>query len=449
MVTQVPDTKYARNGDVRIAYQVLGTGPIDIVHVPPVVSHLEFQWEDPLEARYFRRLASFSRLIMFDKRGTGLSDRVGVGTLEERMDDVRAVMNSAGSERAAIFGNSEGGALSLLFAATYPDRVTALVLYGAYPRLAWAPDYPNGILADGMVEQVLETWGQGALGLLLSNSGASDDPASVAAMARWERLSSSPSDAAAIFRMIMNIDVRHVVPSISVPTLVLYRPADEAHAVGSRYLGEQIPGAKVVELPGDCYFPHLGDQDAITSEVEHFLTGVRPPVDPDRALATVLFTDIVGSTEHAARLGDRRWAQTLDDHDAIVAAELDRHRGRKVNPTGDGILATFDGPARAVLCGQAICRAVRPLGIEVRAGLHTGEVELRGDDIGGIAVHIGARVAALAGPGEVLVSRTVTDLVAGSGIDFVDRGTYVLKGVPGEWTVFAVASSRARTPSSP
>ena len=439
MATDAPETKYARSGDVHIAYQVLGSGPIDLVHVPPVVSNLDFQWEDPLEARYLRRLASFSRLIMFDKRGTGLSDRVGVATLEERMDDVRAVMEAAGSERAAVFGNSEGGALALLFAATYPQRVSALVLYGAYPRLAWAPDYPDGLTdTESLAEQIREEWGRGGTGVLLSHSGAADDPASVAAMSRWERVSASPAGAVSLLRMILQIDVRHLLSTINVPTLVLYRAADMLHAIGSRYLGEHIPGAKTVELPGDCYFPHLGDQDAITGEIEHFLTGVRPLVESDRSLATVLFTDIVGSTEHAARLGDRRWTEALDQHDVIVRQELDRHRGHKVNATGDGMLATFDGPARGVRCAQAICRSVRSLGLEVRAGLHTGEVEIRGQDIGGIAVHIGARVAGLAGPGEVLVSRTVTDLVAGSGIEFADRGEHVLKGVPGQWTLFAV-----------
>jgi class 3 adenylate cyclase/pimeloyl-ACP methyl ester carboxylesterase len=439
MATDAPETKYARSGDVHIAYQVLGSGPIDLVHVPPVVSNLDFQWEDPLEARYFRRLASFSRLIMFDKRGTGLSDRVDVATLEERMDDVRAVMEAAGSKRAALFGNSEGGALALLFAATYPQRVSALVLYGAYPRLSWAPDYPDGMTdGESRAEEIREQWGRGGLGVLLSHSGAADDPASVAAMSRWERVSASPAGAVSLLRTILQIDVRHLLSTITAPTLVLYRPADVVHAIGSRYLGEHIPGAKTVELPGDCYFPHLGDQEAITGEIELFLTGVRPPVESDRALATVLFTDIVGSTEHAARLGDRRWTETLDEHDAIVRQELDRHRGRKVNPTGDGMLATFDGPARGVRCAQAICRSARSLGLEVRAGLHTGEVEMRGPDIGGIAVHIGARVAGLAGPGEVLVSRTVTDLVAGSGIEFAPRGDHVLKGVPGRWAVFAV-----------
>ena len=441
---EVPETRYVKSGDVNIAYQVVGDGPFDLVHVPPFVSNLELQWEDPAERRYFERLASFSRLIMFDKRGTGLSDRVAVATLEERMDDLRAVMDAAGSQRAAIYGGSEGGALSILFAVTYPDRVSALALYGAYPRMTWAPDYPEGIPEDVWTDglrHLEEHWGrglEGGLPLWALAPGRVDDPAFRRAHGRWERLSASPGAAVAIQQMIRELDVRHLLPAIRVPTLVVYRTADMGHAAGSRYLGAHIPGAKVVELQGDEYFPYLGDQDAILDEVEEFLTGVRPLHVPDRSLATVLFTDIVSSTQRAAALGDDEWTRMLDHHDALTAREVERHRGRTVNTTGDGMLATFDGPARAVRCAQAICAGVRTLGLEVRAGLHTGEVELRGDDIGGIAVHIGQRVSALAGPAEVLVSSTVKDLVAGSGITFVDRGFHVLKGVPDEWRLFAV-----------
>jgi class 3 adenylate cyclase len=441
---EVPETRYAKSGDVNIAYQVVGDGPFDLIHVPPFVSNLELQWEDPAERRYFERLASFCRLIMFDKRGTGLSDRVAVATLEERMDDLRAVMDAVGSPRAAVFGGSESGALSILFTTTYPERVSALVLYGAYPRMTWAPDYPDGIpeeLWAGVREHIEEHWGRGqeaGFFLYILTPDRVDDPAWRKAHGRWERLSASPGAAVAICQMVLQIDVRHLLSAIRVPTLVVYRTADFAHAVGSRYLGAHIPGAKVVELPGSDYFPYLGDQDAILDEVEEFLTGVRPVPVPDRALATVLFTDIVSSTERAAALGDDAWTRRLDRHDALVAHEVERHRGREINTTGDGMLATFDGPARAVRCAQAICETVRSLGIEVRAGLHTGEIELRGADIGGIAVHIGQRVSALAGPGEVLVSSTVKDLVAGSGITFTDRGSHVLKGVPDEWRVFAV-----------
>ncbi len=441
---EVPETRYAKSGDVNIAYQVVGDGPFDLVHVPPFVSNLELQWEDPAERRYFERLASFSRLIMFDKRGTGLSDRVGVATLEERMDDLRAVMDAAGSERAAVYGGSEGGALAILFAATYPERVSALVLYGAYARLAWAPDYPDGVPEDAWIDGlplVEKSWGRGtgegpfvnALAPKLAN-----DPVFQKTYGRWERLSASPGAVVAILRMVHDLDVRHLLTAIRVPTLVVHRTADPSHAAGSRYLGAHINGARVVELRGDQYFPYLGDQDAILDEIEEFLTGIRPARVPDRALATVLFTDIVSSTTRAAALGDAEWTRVLDQHDSLAAREVERHRGRRIKTTGDGMLATFDGPARGVRCAQAICEAVRPLGIEVRAGLHTGEIELRGADIGGIAVHIGQRVSALAGSGDVLVSSTVKDLVAGSGITFADRGFHALKGVPDEWRVFAV-----------
>jgi class 3 adenylate cyclase len=443
-VFEVPETRYAKSGDVNIAYQVVGDGPFDLIHVPMFVSNLELQWEDPAERRYYERLASFCRLIIFDKRGTGLSDRVAVATLEERMDDLRAVMDAAGSQRAAVFGSSEGGALSILFTATYPERVSALVLYGAYPRMAWAPDYPDGVPEEIQLltaQHFEENWGRGQEGgipVWALAPDRADDPAWRKAHGRWERLSASPGAAVAMYQMIFQIDVRHLLSAIRVPTLVVYRTADMQHAAGSRYLGAHIPGAKVVELPGNTYWPYLGDQDAILDEIEEFLTGVRPVPEPDRALATVLFTDIVSSTERAAALGDDAWTRTLDRHDELVAHEVERHRGRRINTTGDGMLATFDGPARAVRCAQAIRQAVQPLGIDVRAGLHTGEIELRGADIGGIAVHIGQRVSALAGPGEVLVSSTVKDLVAGSGIAFADRGSHVLKGLADEWRVFAV-----------
>jgi class 3 adenylate cyclase len=428
---------------VNIAYQVLGDGPIDLVHVPPFTSNLELQWQDPDQARYFRRLASFSRLIMFDKRGMGLSDRTGIASLEERMDDVRAVMDAVGCERAAIFGSSEGGAMSLLFAATYPERVTALVLYGAYPRLSAAPDYPEGIpqeVRERVLEELGARWGQGVLlAHPLMNPTRANDPAFVEAQGSWERLSASPGAAVALMRMILDIDVRHLLSAIQVPTLVIYRTADAIHAAGSRYLATHIPGAKSVELPGQDYAPHLGDQDAILDEIEEFVTGVRPAPEPDRLLATVLFTDLVGSTEAVAELGDKRWRQVLERHGEIVTKELGRHRGRLVKTTGDGVLATFDGPARAVRCACAIRDAVRALGIETRAGLHTGEIEVLGEDVGGIAVHIGQRVSTLATAGEVLVSSTVVDLVAGSGLKFEDRGEYTLKGVPRPWHLHAVS----------
>jgi class 3 adenylate cyclase len=437
-----PETHYAKSGGVNIAYQVLGDGLMDLVHVPPFISNLELQWEDEPQARYMRRLASFSRLIMFDKRGTGLSDRVDVASLEERMDDVRAVMDAAGSERAVVFGSSEGGALAILFAVTYPERVSALVLYGAYPRMSWASDYPNGIeVSEAVLHEFENQWGRVGGGLPQSflHPGLADDPAYQEAVARADRLSASPGAAAAIMRMILGLDVRHLLSAIRVPTLVVYRTADAAHADGSRYLGAHIAGAKAVELPGDVYYPYLGDQDAVLGEIEEFLTGVRVPPPPDRVLATVLYTDIVGSTQTAAKAGDRQWREVLEQHEMISEREIQRQRGRLIKSTGDGVLATFDGPARAVRCACAIRDAVPALEIEIRAGIHTGEIELRGDDIGGIAVHIGQRVSSLAGASEVLVSRTVVDLVAGSGLEFEDRGEHDLKGVPGSWKLFSVA----------
>ncbi len=359
------------------------------------------------------------------------------------MDDVRAVMDAVGSQRGVVFGSSEGGAMSLLFAATYPERVVALVLYGAYPRMMAAPDYTEGLTRE-FSEQALEMmgarWGQGVFGgsRLMAPSRA-NDPAFVEAQASWERLSASPGAAVALMRMNVGIDVRYLLPAIRVPTLVIYRTADVLHAAGSRYLGAHIPGAKTVELPGQDYAPHLGDQGAILDEIEEFVTGVRPAPEPDRVLATVLFTDIVGSTEAAAELGDKRWKEVLEHHAEIVSREVDRHRGRLVKMTGDGVLATFDGPGRAVRCAGAIRGCLLGLGIETRAGLHTGEIEILGEDVSGIAIHIGQRVSALAAAGEILVSSTVVDLVAGSGLKFDDRGDHTLKGVPRPWRLHAVS----------
>jgi pimeloyl-ACP methyl ester carboxylesterase len=438
-----PETSYAKSGDVHIAYQVLGGGPLDLVYVPGWTSHVEYLWESPTTGRALRRLASFSRLILFDKRGTGMSDRVpeaALPTLEQRMDDVRAVMDAVGSERAAVFGASEGGPLSLLFSATYPERTTALILYGSFPVRKASPDYPWGLTPEQrteFVEAVEREWGKGA-------DSAVRNPSVDERFAEWFatlcRMSASPGAALTLLRMNFEIDVRAILPAIRVPTLILHRVGDLRVNVGnSRYLAEHIPGAKYVELPGSDHYMWVGDDDPVTDEIEEFLTGARHAAEPDRVLATVLFTDIVGSTERAAVLGDRRWRELLDDHDAAVRRALARFRGREVKTTGDGFLATFDGPARAVRCASAVVEAVRALGLDVRAGVHTGEVELMGDDVGGIAVHIGARVAAEAGAGEVLVSSTVRDLVAGSGLAFEDRGARTLKGVPGEWRLLAVA----------
>jgi pimeloyl-ACP methyl ester carboxylesterase/class 3 adenylate cyclase len=438
----MPVTKYAKSGDVHIAYQVIGDGPTDLVFVPGFVSHVEEWWEEPLCARFFERLAAFSRLILFDKRGTGLSDRVAeVPTLEQRMDDVRAVLQAAGSERAAVLGISEGGAMSALFAASHPERTSALVLYGTFAEFrSWVPTPQH---FEHFLQAIDQDWGTGQ-SLPHFAPSVADDPPFRRWWARHERAGASPGAAMALMRMNSEIDVRHVLGAIHVPTLVLHRTGDVTVRVeAGRYQAAHIPEAKYVELPGVDHLPFVGDSDAILSEIEEFLTGVRPVVEPDRVLATVLFTDIVGSTSHAAELGDRRWREVLGDQRATVRRELDRHRGREIDTAGDGFLATFDGPARAIRCACAIREAVRPLGLEVRAGLHTGEIELLGDGVAGIAVHIAARVAALAGPGEVLTSNTVKDLVAGSGVQFSDRGSHTLRGVPDQWRLFEVQATAA------
>lgn len=437
-------TRYARSGDVNIAYQVVGEGPIDLVFVMGWVSHLDYYWEEPSFARFLRRLASFSRLILFDKRGTGLSDRVAdnaLPTLEQRMDDVRAVMDSAGSTRAALLGVSEGGPMCALFAATYPERTSALIMYGSYPRRAWAPDYPWGLTPDrweAAVRELLDGWG-GAVWLDNRAPSMAADPRFRQWWATYLTRSASPGAVRALTLMNYAIDVRHVLPAIRVPTLIVHRVGDQTLSVeGSRYMARAIPGAKLVELPGIDHLPFVGDQDAILDEIEEFVTGIRPAPDPERVLATVLFADIVDSTGRAAALGDRRWRDLLEAYYALVRRELARARGREIDTAGDGVFARFDGPARAARCACSLVARARELGIDLRVGLHTGEVELIGDTVGGIAVHIGARVAAHAGPGEVLASSTVRDLVAGSDLHFEERGMHVLKGVPGEWRLFAV-----------
>jgi class 3 adenylate cyclase len=437
-----PETKYARSGDISIAYQVVGDGAVDVIYVPPFVSNLELQWQDPQQARYLQRLASFSRLVMFDKRGTGLSDRSGVATLEERMDDVRAVMDVAGVERAAVFGTSEGGAMSLLFATTYPERVQALILYGAYARIRSAPDYPDGLspeFAAARLEDLRSRWGQGIMATFMAPERAAD-VAFMERQARWERLSASPGAAVALYQLICEIDVRHLLPTVRVPTLILHREGDPTHAPRSRFLGRHIPGARMVELPGREYYPFLGDQDTLLGEIEEFLTGTRSRPDVDRVLATVLFTDIVDATRTAVELGDEKWRELLESHHTLIRDEIKRFRGREVDTAaGDGFLAAFDGPARAVRAAVAIVNRVRPLGLRVRAGIHTGECDVMDNKLSGVAVHTGARVASKAEPDEVLVSSTVKDLVAGSGLRFRDRGTFELKGIPGRWQLYSVA----------
>ena len=441
----MPPTRYARSGDVSIAYQTIGAGPIDLVIVPGFVSHVELVWEIPTAVHMIERLASFARVIIFDKRGTGLSDPVvGAPTLEERMDDVRAVLDAAGSERAALLGISEGAPMSILFAASHPELISALVLYGGMPRSTWAPDYPWGTPADALIEASREMAPylyEGA-GVEILAPSVGEDPLVRAMFARLQRYSSSPAMLDQLFEMFLDIDVRPVLPTVDVPTLVLHRRGDRAvNHLAARWMAEQIPGAKYVELDGIDHIIYAGDGDAIVDEVEEFLTGIRRSVEVDRVLATVMFTDIVDSTKRASAMGDRAWRALLDAQNDVLRRELARYRGNEVKTLGDGMLATFDGPARGIRCGRAITEAVRPLGIEVRVGLHTGEVELVGDDVAGIAVHIAARVGALSGAGEVLVSGTVKDLVAGSGIGFTDRGEHTLKGIPDQWRIYEVAGS--------
>jgi class 3 adenylate cyclase/pimeloyl-ACP methyl ester carboxylesterase len=442
----IPTTQYAKSGRYHIAYQVFGSGAFDLVIVPAFVSHVELWWDLPLAVRGLRRLGSFARVIIFDKRGTGMSDRVSedqLPTPEERMDDVRAVMDAAGSARAAIIGSSEGGWMAALFAATYPERVPALVIHAGYPRSIQDEDFPEGWLprakAEEYVQEVEQAWMQaqpGAGGPV----PASDESGEIRRwFSRTMRQAASPGAAVALLRMDQATDIRSVLPSIRVPTLVTVREGDE-NLPASRYMASKIPGARFKVFPGDEHGLFFGDQDPFLGEIEEFLTGTRTPPESDRVLSTLLFTDIVGSTKRAAELGDRRWTDLLHEHDDIIRQELERHRGRKVSSIGlgDGVLATFDGPARAIRCAEALRDRLRSLDLMIRAGIHTGEIEIRGDEISGMAVNIGARVASLAPPGELLVSQTVPTLVAGSGLSFEDRGRHHLKGVPDEWQVFAV-----------
>jgi pimeloyl-ACP methyl ester carboxylesterase len=439
-----PETRYAKSGDINIAYQVVGNGPRDLILVPGWVSNIEVLWEEPAVARFLGRLASFSRLILFDKRGTGLSDRLGeLPTLETRMDDVRAVMDAVSSERAALCGYSEGGVMCALFAATYPARTSGLIMIGSYARLKPAPDYPWGRALesfDRFLESIQRDWG-GPVGLDIRAPSLAQDERARQWWARFLRMSASPGAAADLTRMNYEIDIRHILPAIRVPTLLLHATGDLTTSVGaSRYMAERIPDAKLVELASTDHLPWASDADAIVDEIEEFLTGERHIREPDRILATILFTDIVGSTDRAAAMGDRRWRDLLQGFYGRVREEFRQFRGIEVGTAGDGVLARFDGPARAIRCAQNLANTVRALGIDVRTGLHTGECELIGDDVGGIAVHTAARVAALAQPGEVLVSHTVKDLVAGSGIRFEGRGLHTLKGIPGEWTLFAAVA---------
>ena len=439
-----PDTQFTRTADdVSIAYKVLGDGPFDVIVVPGFVSHVELIWEVPPAVHMIQRLASFARLIMFDKRGSGMSDPVmGAPTLEERIDDVRAVMDAAGSEQAVLIGISEGVPMSILFAATHPERVRALVLYGGMARTTWAEDYPWATPADALIESSREMApyiNDGAMVEIMAPSIA-DIPEARRMWARLQRYGATPAMLEKLFLMFLEVDVRAILPEVHVPTLVLHRRGDRAvNRRGAEWMAAQIPGARYLELPGIDHAVYVGDIDGTVDEIEEFLTGVRRGGEVDRILATVMFTDIVSSTTRAAELGDRAWRELLEAHDSVVKRELARHRGHEVKSLGDGVMATFDGPARAIRCGVALTDAVRPLGLDVRVGLHTGEIEVFDDeDVGGIAVHIAARVGALAGTSEVLVSSTVKDLVAGSGIGFTERGEHELKGIPDTWRLFAV-----------
>jgi pimeloyl-ACP methyl ester carboxylesterase/class 3 adenylate cyclase len=452
---QRPGTQYAKSGDVNIAYQIVGDGPFDLVLVPGFVSNVEYGWEEPSLASFYRSLGAFCRLIIFDKRGTGVSDRVaGIPDLETRMDDVRAIMDAAGSERAAVLGYSEGAAMAALFAATYPARTPAVVLYGSYLAPTWlryiataGTDNETTRTRERDLAEIERRWGTPEYcEQLLGQDAPSmvDDPAFRGWYATRLRLGASPAAAVVLTKMALETDARPILPSIHAPTLILHRTGDRNCDIeNARYAAEHVPDAVLVELPGNDHLPWVGDSDAIVNEIARFLTGVWKrggwdEPEPERVLATVLFTDIVGSTAHAAELGDRRWGELLQRHHAVVRRQLARYRGRKLDTAGDGFFASFDGPARAIRCARTLTETVAEIGLEIRAGLHTGECELVDGKIGGIAVHIGARVAKEAGPGEVLVSSTVKDLVAGSGLRFQERGVAQLKGVPGDWALFAV-----------
>jgi class 3 adenylate cyclase len=439
----VTDVRFARSGDVNIAYRVVGDGPMDLVYAQGAYTHLDVYWELPAFRHYCERLAEFTRLVLFDKRGYGMSDRVpGATTLEERMDDIRAIMDAVGSERAAIIGESEGGPLALLFAAAHPERTAALILQGAEVRERTDDEWPWGEATEeeheASMASLAERWGQGT-GIWAVAPSVSGAEWARSWRARVQLNAATPRAAEAFMRMAFDIDVRDVVPTVNVPTLVVHATGDRVcHVENGRFLARNIPGARLVELPTEDHVPWF-DPEPTIAEIREFLTGKREAASPNRVLVTVLFTDMVTSTELAASLGDRRWRDLLEQHHATVRRELTRFDGHEVDTAGDGFFATFDGPARAIRCAQAIVAAAGSLGIDLRAGLHTGEVEILGDKVAGIAVNIGARVAGQASAGEILVSSTVRDLVAGSGIAFVERGSATLKGIEGTWQVFAVA----------
>ena len=443
---KMPDTRYAKSGSLNIAYQVVGQGPLDLLFVPGWISNVELGWEDPAIARFYDRLASFSRLILFDKRGTGLSDRVSdehPPTLEERTDDIRAVLDAVDSRRAAIFGVSEGGNMSVVFAATEPSRTAALITYGIFAKRIWSADYPwapTPAERQAWLDGLAAGWGGKTDFGTIAPSVAHDERIS-AAFARRSRLSVSPSAALALGRMNTDIDIRAVLPVLRVPTLIFHAVDDRDVSIEEgRWIARWIPGARLIELPGGDHIPFYESQDAVVEAVQEFLTGAPPAQNADRFLATVLFTDIVNGTARAAELGDARWGALIESHHAIVRRELARFRGIEVDTAGDGFFATFDGPARGVRCALEVRDAVRDLGIEIRAGVHTGECEVIANKTGGIAVIIGSRVREQAAPGEVLATSTVKELVAGSGLRFEPRGARRLKGVPDEWQIFSASA---------
>ena len=442
-----PETRYARNGPVHLAYQVLGEGPVNLVGVSSgPASHVDFMWMEPSAARWLRRLASFSRLVAYDNRGVGLSDPVPGGvapTMDEQVDDLGVILDETGCDRAVLAGNLAGCAPALVYAAAHPERVESLVLMGGYARLRQGPDYPFGVdqaQVDQIAEAVLSTWGSGA-DLFMTNPTMAGDENFQRWYAQIARMAASPATAAAMARQWFDVDVRAVLPTIRVPTLVIARAGNITFpAHHARYLADHIADATYVEFPGADLHLFVGDADPILDTIEEFVTGMPPLPSPDRFLGTVLFVDVVGSTQLAAGIGDSRFAELLADLVQLLRRQLTRYQGRLVDTAGDGALALFDSPARAIACAEAVRDAVRALGLQIRAGVHTGEMEHGpGGEVRGIAVHTGARVAALAGPGEVLVSRTIRDLVAGAPVRLESRGSHELKGVPGSWELFAVA----------
>jgi class 3 adenylate cyclase len=443
----MPETKYTRSGELHIAYQTVGEGDVDLVYIPGWVSHVEEIWQLPRYARFLDRLTSFSRLIVYDKRGTGASDRlVSRLSLDEQMDDLRAVLDATGTERAALFGAQDGASIGIVFAATHPERTRALITFGTRARFLEAPDYPWGLptaMIEPMLENMEHAWADREANVSFAtyiNPGLRNDEETLDFMMHLARVSASPDASRRQMEMYTGIDLRAVLPTIGTPTLVIARSNDSFYGPDhARFIAEHTPGARYVELPGTDAFIPAGDLDAIADEIEEFVTGQRPQREPDRVLATILFTDLVASTQRSAEMGDRAWRDLLDRHDAIARRQLDRFRGRWVRHTGDGFLATFDRPAGAIRCAVETRDMTTTLGIETRSGLHAGEVLLRGDDLAGLAMSIGARVMEQAGDGEILVSQSVKDLVAGAGIEFADRGVRSLKGVPGEWHLFKVA----------